>query len=367
MRRFLMILFPTLLFVACDPTEEPKVDDFDRQPMLIHWADNIIIPGFQAFVAVTEDLETAAAAFNDTPDASSLETLRTAWETAYLEWQKTSIYDVGKAGELDMLDFINTYPVEVEGIIENIESGEYKFILPSQKDRQGFPALDYMLYGVGDTDAAILEKYTSDAMAAEYRQYIVDLAARINSLADEVLADWEGGFRDSFVNNSGNNANASVDLVVNDFIFHYEKHLRAGKVGIPGGVFSGTPLSKNVEALYRGDFSRDLLNEALDFSQAFFNGEVNGKTGPSLKDYLDYLQQQRAEEGTLLSTQINNQFEASREAIATLNPNFAEQVETDVISLLAAYDQLQLNVPLMKVDMLQILCINVDYIDGDGD
>jgi hypothetical protein len=35
--------------------------------------------------------------------------------------------------------------------------------------------------------------------------------------------------------------------------------------------------------------------------------------------------------------------------------------------MLGAYDELQRNVILMKVDMLQALSIDVDYIDADGD
>lgn len=35
--------------------------------------------------------------------------------------------------------------------------------------------------------------------------------------------------------------------------------------------------------------------------------------------------------------------------------------------MLQTYDELQKNVILMKVDMLQALNINVDYVDADGD
>ena len=35
--------------------------------------------------------------------------------------------------------------------------------------------------------------------------------------------------------------------------------------------------------------------------------------------------------------------------------------------MLEAYDKIQAAVVLMKVDMLQALNINVDYVDADGD
>ena len=38
-----------------------------------------------------------------------------------------------------------------------------------------------------------------------------------------------------------------------------------------------------------------------------------------------------------------------------------------LIKLLTTYDDIQKAVVLLKVDMLQILNINVDYVDADGD
>ncbi len=366
MRRFLLILIPTLLLIACDPNggNQPQVDDFDRQAMLTHWADKLIIPAFSELVSTTEALETAANSFSDTPNETTLASLRQAWETAYLQWQSASAFEVGKAEEVRLRDNLNIYPVDVEELKENVESGSYNLVLPSLNDSQGFPALDYLLYGVGESDTEILAIYTSDALAVNYRQYLVDLAVRINSLVKEVEADWKGDYRDTFVENNGSNANASVDLMVNDYIFYYEKHLRAGKVGIPAGVFSGAVLPENVEAYYRRDLSKKLLNAALDASQVFFNGEVS-ETGPSLKAYLDYLESDK--DGERLSNKINAQFEASRSAIASLPDDFVSQLNDNEVPMLAAYDQLQLNVVLLKVDMLQALNVNVDYVDADGD
>ncbi len=155
--------------------------------------------------------------------------------------------------------------------------------------------------------------------------------------------------------------------MVNDYIYYYEKHLRAGKIGIPAGVFSGSPLSGHVEAYYSNDFSKALFNEALSASVDFFNGvHFNGNTnGLSLDDYLDYLNTMK--EGTDLTTLINNQFDVAQSEADSLNQNFALQVETDNSQMLSTYDELQRNVVYLKVDMLQALNINVDYVDADGD
>lgn len=273
MRRILFFLTIALMLAACEPEDPGRQDTFDRKAMLAHWADNIIIPGFVEMQSQSQKLEDATQTFVATPDAANLASLRLAWESAYRQWQKVAMFSLGKAEAIRLRDNLNIYPVDVEELKELVADGTYNFLLPSTVDVQGFPALDYLLYGVGDTDESVLSVYTTDSLATNYLQYLTDVSARINQMITEVRDDWQGDYRNSFVDNDGRNANASVDLMVNDFIFYYEKHLRAGKVGIPAGVFSGSVLPQNVEAYYRRDLSRELLNEALDAVQDFYNGD----------------------------------------------------------------------------------------------
>lgn len=122
-----------------------------------------------------------------------------------------------------------------------------------------------------------------------------------------------------------------------------------------------------MEAYYSNGFSKALFNEALTASVNFFNGthfeaEVDGQ---SLDDYLDYLN--TIKDGADLTSLINDQFELARNEAEGLDNDLAAQVETDNSQMLATYDELQRNVVNLKVDMLQALNINVDYVDADGD
>ena len=60
-------------------------------------------------------------------------------------------------------------------------------------------------------------------------------------------------------------------------------------------------------------------------------------------------------------------FNIAENSINELNNNFSEQTSTGLVKLLNTYDNIQKAVVLLKVDMLQILNINVDYVDADGD
>lgn len=378
MRKFsFAFLLGLILLWGCtdDNPSGPDPDDFDREAILINWADNIILPAFQSFSTTTDELKSAGNSFSEDPTQQTLENLRDAWRTSYLSWQNVSMFEMGRAMDVRLRDYLNTYPASTnenspdpdQTIKKNIETGSYNLELPSLRDTQGFPALDYLLNGLAESDTEILEFFTTHEEAEEYKKYVTDLVDRMDQLTVEVLNAWESGYRDQFVSNSGNGANSSLDMMVNDYIFYYEKILRAGKVGIPAGVFSGTPLSGHVEAYYSKGFSKALLMESINTAQSFFNGKHfnSQQTGESLASYLDYLNTMK--EGADLTQLINNQFDAARAQAEELNPDFAAQVESDNSKMLATYDELQKNVVLLKVDMLQALNINVDYVDADGD
>lgn len=365
MKNLLLLLLLTITAFSCgeDDNVQPS-DNFDRQAMLTHWADNIIIPGYVAFTASTTDLQAAAAAFVANPELITLSTLRSAWETAYLDWQKVAMYEIGKAEELLLTNNLNIYPVDVAALDANINSGTYNLELPSTNDQQGFPALDYLLYGLDEEESTLVNLYADNE---NYRLYLQAVANRINTLSQAVLNDWTSRYRDEFIANDGNSATASVDRFVNDYIFFYEKHLRAGKVGIPAGVFSGAPLDNTVEAYYRRDFSKELLLASFDAVQNFFNGKSfdESSTGPSLAAYLTELNAEK--NGIPLAQTINEQFNQTRIQAVLLADDFTQQIAADNSAMLATYDQLQINVINLKVDMLQKLNINVDYVDADGD
>ena len=365
---FLSLAIVAISFFGCgDDGDSKPVDNFDRSVMLINWADNIIVPAYEASVASLTALETAAQNFRQDATAENLEAVQTTWLAAYRDWQRSGMFQLGKAEELLLIELMNLYPTDFAGIEANIAGGNYNLDLPSQTTRQGFPALDYLLYGIGADNAEVLAAFQDAGTGEGYREYVLAAASKMRQNMETVLSDWKNGYRDTFVGNAGSDANASTDRMTNDFIFYYEKHLRAGKVGIPAGVFSGDKLAGNVEAFYNKNVSKELLLVGLDAMQDFFNGvSYDGAvTGASMNAYLEELGSTKSD--SPLATVINDQFDEARTVINGLGNDFAQIVDNDNISMLRAYDALQLNVVNIKVDMLQAMCISVDYIDGDGD
>lgn len=370
MKKYLVLFTLAFVVFACtrndDSSTDESNDSFDRQAMLVNWADNIIIPSYQSFVTKTGALNTEVSSFTANPTETTLNNLKATYKEAYLSFQNVSMFEIGLAEQIRFRDRMNTYPLnaaEVEGLIAE---GTYNFELPSTNDAQGFPALDYLLYGFGNTTET-LQVFTTNDNAQGYKNYLTEVVTSINTLANNVLTNWTQQYRDSFIANDGSSASASVDKLTNDFIFYYEKSLRAGKIGIPAGVFSNDPLPGNVEAFYERDFSKLLATEALQASVRFFNGRsfTNGQAGPGYATYLDSLNAIKNEAD--LNDLINEQFTTAQNKLNTIDDDFVNQIQTNNGAMLETYDELQRNVILLKVDMLQALNVNIDYVDADGD
>ena len=338
---------------------------FNHHEMLMNWADNIIIPSLSGFESSLSELKTKASDYTSSPNAETLSVLRAVWLDSYLKWQHVEMFDIGTAEEIYFKNRINLYPANIDRIESNIANQEYDLDQSSNFTSQGFSSLDYLLFGLGENDNVIIDKYASEDF--NYSKYLVEVIDKMIALTSEIKEGWNDEFRNSFINSTENTSTSSVNMVLNDFIFYFEKGFRANKVGIPSGVFSDLPLPDRVEAYYSKKYSRLLALEANKSIQNFFNGkyyEDNEQVGLSVRDYLDYLE---SDEETKLSDKINNQLDSIDSKLNSLNPDFTQQIIQDNLAMLYAFDVIQANVVLLKVDMLQKLNINVDYADADGD
>ena len=98
----------------------------------------------------------------------------------------------------------------------------------------------------------------------------------------------------------------------------------------------------------------------------FFQGKyLNSQTfGSSLESYLYYLD---VSSNNNLPATILSQFSEAEIQLNQISNNFINQIETNNVQMLIAYDAIQQLVVSFKVDMLQSLSISVDYVDADGD
>ncbi|MEK9612689.1 MAG: imelysin family protein [Flavobacteriaceae bacterium] len=348
-----------------ETSDSENTQNFDRQAMLTFWSDQIIIPAYNRLYEDLALLKAAIVDFNQDPDQDKMEVVRAKWFEAYTTWQHVEMFNVGKAEEIYFSSHMNIYPVNVERVSANINSGVYDLENPNNYAAQGFPTLDYLLYGIGSNEAEIIEQFRNSE--GKYSDYLLAVIDQMIFKTTQVVEDWVN-FRDEFVQSVENTATSSINKLTNDFIFYFEKGLRANKFGIPAGVFSVNELPDRVEAYYSRSFSKALALESLQAVKNFFVGnafETESETGTSFQAYLQFLNAEQ--QGVKLEDEILNNLDQAIEKVNELDADFVSQINTDNFAMLVTYDQIQEVVILFKVDMLQIFNINVDYADADGD
>lgn len=356
MKKIVFLLITCFSFFACDD-ELKEFDDnisFNEQALLASVLENHILPEFEAFKIATDALQTQKEVFVADKSEANLVALRSAYLSAYTAFQPVAKYDFGLAMTINFYQNLNLHPFNLNGVenfILNQENQNLESILT--QDRQGFPAVDYMLNGLSASDTEILAFYTGEN-ATDYTQYLSRLIDRINTLATQVNNDWRNGFSNTFINQNG-----FLTEFVNGYIQYFEKRLRSSKIDFPAGKFDGTPSPETIESFFMPEASKDLLLEALASSSKLYSG-VNAEA-VSLSSVLVGL----GEAG--LDAQIKLKFLEAQNLINSLNDNLAAQVEADNSKMLDARDALQEIVRLLKVDLVSVLNIPITFQDNDGD
>jgi hypothetical protein len=370
--RFYSLIFSFIFLFSCseDNSTPASSDNYDRKELLSNLVNNIIIPAHQNFNNQLQLFESTVNSFNDDRSISNLEMIQDQFIVAYRAWQYIEMFNIGYAEEIYYASKMNIYPANTTRILENINSDNVDLDGNSnQFSAQGFPAIDYLLFGVAENNIQILDIYSIDNNSTF--TYLNLLVSKMIENTDAVIDYWDTN-RQDFINSTGNTSSSSLNMLANDFVYYYEKGLRANKIGIPAGVWSGE-IPKNVEAYYKSDISKILAIEGLQACINFFKGIHFGESqinGEGLYDYLAYLDDTNYSDSSMfigLQDDILDSFDNSMIKLEQLNNNFALQIETDNIKMLEAYDSIQQGVVRLKTNMLSILGISVDYYDADGD
>lgn len=366
------LLFSVFMLTACEKNtgKDDKEDNGkDREQLLLHYADSIVIPSYLRFNTTFNQFESTLNQFINNPDESLLAQLRTDYSNAYISWQTVELFDFGPGELYTLRNFCNIYPADTTGIVSNFANPTVSLEVPASYPQQGFPAFDYLINGVASTDAGVVAYYKHPAESSKRKAYLSRILTRMNDLIDQVIGEWQGSYRAEFISKTGLDLNASTSRMVNGLVLHYERFIRSGKIGIPSGVMlNGVLAPEKAEALYNNNISLALLNSAHKAYTDCFNGKTAyGNQGASLKSYLDALDARDQSSGKLLSTLINEQLALVETEINKLLPSIKQQILTDNTAMKAVYDQMQAAVRMLKVDMTSAMSITITYTDNDGD
>lgn len=371
----LLVAALILLVTACKSNKDPYTpnpsDNYDRKAMLANFSDNIIKPGYLSFKGKFDLMKSNSESFLNTPDPLLLQQFRTAWKNAYVEWQKVEMFEIGPADEVMLRTNFNIYPFNTTQAEANISSGIYNLDEAGQIASKGFPALDYFVNGTGSDDASVVAWFSDPVKGNARKKYVRDVIAHMDGKLTTVVNKWSGTYRDEFVNNTGTDASSSTAKLVNAYILYYERFIRSGKIGIPAGIMGTslvTPAPEKVEAFYKKDLSRELVLTAQQAVLDFYRGKSfsSSSTGPSFKSYFSAIGT-KATNGSLLANLLDEQFGKAILKLNATQPNFYQQIQDDRTKMTSVFEEMQLAVRYLKLDMTSAMGISISYTDNDGD
>ena len=231
---------------------------YDRSKMLEFTVEKIIIPAFDDLEAKLSELKGSYSRFNSDMTNNNLDDLRNKWLLSYKAWQHVEMYDIGKAME-DYYAFKgNVYPVDTIRVKINIEKGEYDLNNPNNYDAQGFPTIDYLLYGLDKEMPKIIDHFKNDQKISNYLGKIID---ELISSTSSVNSHWKST-KGEFIKSIENSATSNLNMLINDFIFITKKDLgQINLVSLEG--FSSSALPDRVEGFYSKIYSKELAQEAF--------------------------------------------------------------------------------------------------------
>jgi predicted lipoprotein len=351
-----LLMITVVVFYACSKSggdgenNNPGNDAF-KTSMLTNYADNLIVPAYTDFQSKVNALETAVNNFLNAPSAGTLDAVRPVFKDTYLSFERISMPFLGPASSIAANSYINTFPALTAKIEAGIQSGVYDFTVSVVSDSiQGLPALDYLLFSTG----AVAQFSATDA--ANRKKYVRDVVARIKLLTQNVLTQWNGGYRAAFIASLKTDVGSSIGLLVNQFALEMDR-MKGPRIGWPFGKQSnGIVFANKCEAYYAG-FSAALAVENLSSLKNYYTGG----SGSGIDDYLVLLKKDQ------LNKDVLAQFDVAINALKAIPDPMSVAFTNNAALVEEAYKQVQKLLTLLKTDVASATAVQINYMDNDGD
>jgi len=354
-----ILLLITALFWSCNGDEEnPECKASDPDVMLMDIRDFTIQPGYLEALASVGALQNSFISFSSETSLVNLDELQNELKTSWKVWQTISPFEFGPATDISLRANVNTFPVDSFSVLQRIENQDFTLIA---NDTKGFPALDLLFNGIGNSDDATLELFTG-AQSSDFKSYAQGVITDILLKIGQVNSAWEDGYGESFVTNTGFATGSSFSMYINSYIQDWEQ-IKRERIALPLGLLTfQTPLPERVECYY-GGYSQELALAHAESHYAIYKSTDH----LGIQELVEGVTNFTGNNGETLDETMVAKFELGIANLSVVPDPLSETVLSDFDIVNEAYLALQDMVVLMKTDMTSGLGISINFADNDGD
>ena len=336
------------------------ISEYDISPLLVSYADEIIIPRLESFDKQFDECYQEGENFIDNPQLENLIQFRMEYIAVYKLWQTVSAFSFGPGEDVFWVSSFNNFPLNESKVLLDVQDGKMDFSSPDDYNK-GLPLLDFFLYGLSDSEEGILDSFSINNAFGIYTKAVLD---DMDKKLDDVIGNWQS-YANEFKQKTGTTDGQSINLLVNTLNKDYE-YIKRNKIGIPSGVLSlGFTNPREVESYHSGQ-SLELAKTAIQSSKDLFLGtKFDGTDGEGLEEILRSIRADK--NGVSLADVIINQYDIALERINAIEETLQESVDDDKQNIIDAYNALSEQVIYLKSDMPSVMCIPITYVDNPSD
>lgn len=370
--KYLLIIASLFTIFSCGKNEEPT-DSFGKKEMFTNYANNLILPAYNAYGTALTDLQTAVTDFNSSPDLTKLTTLQDAFLVAYEKWQSCEMYEKTEPANDEMaLENTNFYPTRKDSIEAYISRNQNTttFIKSKIKTDKGLPAIEYLLFSRTLTSQQILDRFTTNTNAGSYKIYLTSLVSNVLEVQTNIVNKWNATYKEIFINNIGTDAASSFSSMANT-IAQCTDDLKRHQIGIPSG-YSGNVATVNtiptaVQAYYSNKSINYILHTLNNMKDVMYGrNSITSVDGKGLYDYVKTLNVTSSFGGNL-EDEIITQIDVCIAKTNDCAPDFSATIVNDKAKADALFLETKKLLILMKADLPSALGVTISYTDSDGD
>jgi uncharacterized protein len=368
-------------------------DTFDRQAMVAHLAEQIILPTYEAFATTAADLGPAVdaycAALGGKQEAAARTAAQDAWRAAMLGWQAAEMMLVGPAAMDDraLRDVIYSWPlvsscaVDRE-VMERLADPESYDLGSKLSNRRGLAALEHLLFAASLEHTcpegsppegwdALPEPERAQARCGFAQAAAADLSAQAAAVATGWRADggnYVGQLAAAGEDGSDIGSAQEAANLISDAMFYLDTETKDMKLGEPAGIADNTcgaveePCAAELESRISGHSKENVVRNLEAFRMLYTGEAVPGGEGLGFDDFLSGLG------AADVAEQMTADIDAAIAAAGAVPGTLEEALTADRAAVVTAYDSVKAITDILKSQFLTVLGLDIpDGAAGDND